>query len=453
MRHLRLADCCYGAAIVTMPLSGVGLVHLFTGVDTGAGLQPAYLFLAFAWVLRVADIATPGGRIDRSRLADRADVRRGLMWVGLAMGVVLVSALGLRIARAPIMTAEAWPRFLKQTVQLAVMVAFLVYPALWTRGPRRWQWTLSLLALATSAQLIYAGLQTVHQLIALPGMQTLDSAATSNPAILAGSDRLYLGGYTAVPRLRGSMSEPLYLGSYLLAVIPILTLKSRRVLVFLSAAALFLTWSRGAWLAAAGGLFVWWILRRRAGLSGPSRRVVLTTAGLGIGVAALVAAVMGAETLLLPIRRIVQTFDQGDWSNLTRVYSLQAGWRCFLESPLVGVGWGQFPYHFYALVDLPGLESQFTWPVVNCMPLLVLCETGLLGFAVLSAAVVAVCRNTWRALSRANDPLRAARLAALAAGSCGLGLHLLIFSQYNLPHLWVVPGLWLAALVEEGNRS
>jgi len=40
---------------------------------------------------------------------------------------------------------------------------------------------------------------------------------------------------------------------------------------------------------------------------------------------------------------------------------------------------------FSALVDPTGLQSQFTWPVVNNFPLEILCETGLIGFLVLVA--------------------------------------------------------------------
>ena len=453
MRRLPLADCCYGAAILTLPLVGVGLVHWLTGVDTGAGFQPAYLLLAVAWILRIGDILRPEGRADVRRLLALPAIRRGLVWGAVAGGAVLLSAIGLSVAPAPLLAQEAWPRFLRQTLQLAIMVAFLVYPAMWTRGPRRWAWTLGLLAWATVGQLVVATLLAAHQVVPLPGVDIVDGVATSNPAILAGSDRLYLGGFTAIPRWRGTMSEPLYLGSFLLAMIPLLTLRSRPILVIMAVVALVLTWSRGAWLASAAGLAIWWLLRRRAGLPGPSRRWLVAVAATIVAGLALLAAVAGPDAVLLPVRRVAQTLDRGDWSNLTRFYSFQAAWRCFLESPLVGVGWGQFPYHFYDVVDLQGLESQFTWPVVNSVPLLVLCETGLVGFAVLAAAAAAMGRATWRSLAVVKDPDRAARLAALAAAGVGLWLHLLVFSQYNLPHLWVVPGLWLAALIAERGRS
>jgi O-antigen ligase len=292
----------------------------------------------------------------------------------------------------------------------------------------------------------YALVQGVHELRALPGLAWLEQILTSNPGILSGSERLYLEGFTTIPRLRGTMCEPLYLGSYLVGVLPFLASQGRRRLALVATVVLLLTWSRGAWLAALVAGAVWWALRRRAGLAGPDRRVLAWLVGALLAGMVLVVLVAGPDALLWPGRRLAQTLDRTDWSNLTRLYSLQAAWRAFLHSPVVGVGWGQFPYHFYALVDLPGLQSQFTWPVVNNVPLLVLCETGLLGFLVLAGAAGTLLVATWRALARQADPARKARLAALAAGGCGLAAQLQFFSQYNLPHLWVVPGLWLAAL-------
>jgi len=451
MRRLRAADACYLGTLLVLPLAGVGLVRLLVGRDLGAGLQPAYLLLAAAWAVRLADLARPGSR-DRARLLADPGARSAGRWLALGALVVALSVLGLWLQPAPLLRAEAWPRYLRQVVQLAIMVAFLLYPLLWTRGPRRWQATSALLAAAVLLEVGYAVLQGLHVWRPLPAMAALERVVTSNPAVLAGSEQLYLGGFTGIPRLRGTMLEPLYLGSFLVGAIPWLVLGRRRWLALAAAAVLVLTWSRAAWLAAGAAAMAWWWARRWAQLPGPGRRVwfALGLAAAAVALAAL--AVGGLDLLLLPLRRLLQTADTSDWSNLTRFYSLQAAWRAFLASPVVGVGWGQFPFHFYALVDLPGLESQFTWPVVNSMPALVLCETGLVGLAALVAAVASLVRRTARALAGGAPPAARARLAAAAAAGTGVGFQLLMFSQYNLPHLWVVPGLWLAALAEVESR-
>ena len=171
---------------------------------------------------------------------------------------------------------------------------------------------------------------------------------------------------------------------------------------------LLLTWSRGAVLAGLRGA------RRPGWGCGAGRAWACRSAGsrpvtvVAVAATAVVAALIaGGEAWLYPLRRLAQSLDRGDWSNLTRLYSMQAAWRAFLLSPVVGVGWGQFAFHFPLLVDPLGLQSQFTWPVVNNVPLLVLCETGCLGFAGAGAGVVAARpRTTWRRLAAA-DPARA----------------------------------------------
>ena len=164
----------------------------------------------------------------------------------------------------------------------------------------------------------------LHQLVPLPGGGILDALVRSNPAILSGSDWLYLQGFTDVPRLRGSMCEPLYLGSLLVGMLPLLATAGRRRLAVAGMVVLLLTWSRGAWLAAAVGLLVWWVLRRRAGLPGPSRRILITAVVGLLSVLVVVVALAGPDALAWPVRRLLQTFDRSDWSNLTRPLTLSA---------------------------------------------------------------------------------------------------------------------------------
>ena len=188
------------------------------------------------------------------------------------------------------------------------------------------------------------------------------------------------------------------------------------------------------------------------------RRVVLAAAVLAV-VIPLVGLMTGWDGLLYPFRRLAQTFSGQDWSNLTRLYSMQAGWRAWLLSPVIGIGWGQFGWHFPLLVDPLGLQSQFTWPVVNNFPLLILCETGLVGFVVLVGWGVGLGRAVigrfirWRRAAQVGPGEARIALCLLASvlSVAGVWLQLLTFSQYNLPHIWVGLGLLLAALAETGS--
>jgi O-antigen ligase len=449
MKSDPVADALWAATLATSPLVGVGVIRLVSGADLGAGLQPAYLTLALAWTWRLGRLLDPARR--RDLLDDLALPARRKVWLVLAAGclAVLLSAIGLRHAPAPVVPAEAWPRYGRQVVQLLIMLAFTLYAWLWTRGTRRWRFTGLWLAAGLAGTGLYALLQAWHVTGGLPGLAGWERVVTSNPAILSGSEQLYLGGFTGIPRLRGTMCEPLYLGSFLLACAPVLAATGRRLWALAAVVLLAATWSRGAWLALVVTVTFWGLARARARLPLPGRRALLVAVGLVAVLLIVALAVAGPASILLPVRRLTQTLDAGDWSNLTRLYSAQAAWRAFTLSPLVGVGWGQFPFHFYALVDVTGLHSQFQWPVVNSIPLLVLGETGLAGALVLLGGVVLGARASWRALGDVDaDPARRARVAALTAAMAGLATHLLVFSQYNLPHLWFVPGLWLAALHE-----
>ncbi len=462
MTRAGAAQFLYGGCLLTLPLIGCDPVRLASGADLGAGFQPAYLFLAGATLLACA--ATGRRRLWAGWAAARPWSTLGL-W---AAGAVAVSALGLVIrppAGGPEAAARLW-RLGKQFGQLLIMFTFVAWPLLWTRGSARWEWTRRLFGLALLGQLLYGLVQGALFGHACAPFAALERVFTANPAILSGSEELYLGhGFTGIPRLRGTCCEPLYLGNYLLLALPVVLLPGARhrhqALALGGGLLLLLTWSRGAWLAAGGAAVVWALLaaragpRRRpeAGTESP-RRWLIVAALSGMAVALLL---WRPDLVTLPARRLAQSVNREDWSNLTRLYSMQAAWRAFLLSPVVGVGWGQFGFHFVGLVDPLGLQSQFSWPVVNSYPLQVLCETGLIGFAVFVGGAALVARAIARALGGGGGVAGVEarrRTALLAAALVGVWGQLLTFSQYNLPHIWVALGLLLAATREaEAGRG
>ncbi len=473
----RCATFFYGAALLTLPWAGVGLLKLSTGRDWGGGLQPAWLFLA------LAVLCAGGDRIRSGSLTK--DPGRGLpprlcRWLILGSVAILFSVLisvgGLRLAPSGEPADATLGRFAKQVVQLAIMVFFTVWPALWTRGRSRWIWTVKLLMIGGVLQVAYGILQGFDYFHSLAAVAWLEGIFTSNPSILSGSGELYLGdSFRHVPRLRGTVCEPLYLGNYLLfllplLVVPIWTGRTRRLVAAAFLLLLLWTWSRGAWLGlvgqvvVAGGMVI--SLGSGAGLDPTrfdTRKFKLVIIGLAalLVVVPLVGLATGWEELLFPYRRLAQAFSGQDWSNLTRLYSMQAAWRAFLLSPVLGIGWGQFGWHFPALVDPMGLQSQFTWPVVNNFPLLILCETGMIGFLVFAAwsiGLVRAVRSRWSDLARpltgegfTFPPGRI--LLATTVSVAGVWLQLLTFSQYNLPHIWVSLGLLLAILADRDPRN
>ncbi len=448
----RLPLFFFGAALVTLPLVGVGCVRLLCGVDTGAGFQPAYLFLALAF----GAVAAAGvGREACHRLLEN----RPWSWLLAAMvGAVLLSGLGLALRPAAVPAGSQWIRFLKQVVQLVVMVCFAIAPLLWVQTTDRWQLTRRLFVLALAGQILYSAVQAVHFFHPLSWFGLAENWFTSNPAILSGSSELFLGdSFVGIPRLRGTVCEPLYLGNFLLLALPCLFLPGSRrrwsaALFVAGTVLLVLTWARGTYLAAVLAIMAWVVLGRRGGCVPGWRRWLWPAAAATVLVCGVLVIAWGPDSLLLPLKRMGQSFNREDWSNLTRVYSMQAAWRAFLLSPLLGVGWGQFAFHFPHLVDPLGLQSQFSWPVVNNFPLQVLCETGLLGGIVFLAGVIWLARRVWEAVS-AETALgkrlgRDGRLRVILTATAVVGVwsQLLTFSQYNLPHIWIALGLLLAAL-------
>ncbi|MCP4571973.1 MAG: hypothetical protein GY838_06425 [bacterium] len=433
--------------LLTLPWVGMGVGRLVTGRDLGFGLQPAWFLLGAAAVpllfaVRPEDI--------RSCLP-----RSWLVFAGAAVAALALSALGLRIAPVQEESAVVAGRFLRQVVQLGLMAAFLVLPACWVRGTARWRFTARWLVAGAWLQVAYAGLQYLHWHHPGTLLPALEQIFTSNPAILSGSEQLHVGdGFRDMPRLRGTMCEPLYLGNYLLAVLPLVSLAGwnrwlSRATTLLLAVVLLLTWSRGAWAAGAVAGLVALVLARGRWRR-PGRSVLLGS----VAAVVVLAVALGPDRLLLPWERLIQSLSTRDWSNLTRLYSFQAAWRAFQLSPAVGVGWGQFAWHFPVLVDPMGLQSQFTWPVVNSFPLRVLCETGLVGFGVFAGAAAAIVRQVARAVRRPDvDPERLRPVAACTVAVAGVWTQFLVFSQYNLPHIWLVAGLLLAALRETGEET
>jgi O-antigen ligase len=84
---------------------------------------------------------------------------------------------------------------------------------------------------------------------------------------------------------------------------------------------------------------------------------------------------------------------EGSAAALSVTFRLQiarAAWETFLQAPLLGAGWGQFPWHDFAYRALHGL-AIVTWPFNHAhnIVLQLLAETGLAGTALVVGAVLA----------------------------------------------------------------
>lgn len=416
------------ALMFTLPWIGLGVVKTVTGVDTGAGFQVSYLLAALLLVLNIQQIFNKS-------------------YARNFVPVIILLGAGLFIQPGLVDFTSALSRYFKQLVQLSIMIGIALVPFFYYRKTSSisFHW----LAYGMLFQFGYSILQTTAFNGWLPWFSYLENIFTSNPSILSGSEELVIGStMSGIPRIRGTACEPLLLGNYLVMVIPWLIIQPWRksirfALLAVGILMLMLTWSRGAWLGLAATAVTSLVLLKHARiLSRINVKSLLPVLGIAVPVLIIVSFVAPIETLY---SRLLQTFDTTDWSNLTRLYSMQAAWRAFLLSPVVGIGWGQFAFHFDMLVDPLGLQSQFTWPVVNNFPLKILAETGLFGFGLFVFGMAKVVRKVFAQLIQVN---RTSQLQIVVAASsfAGVFVQMFTFSQYNVPHIWVSLGLLLVLL-------
>jgi O-antigen ligase len=438
----RLSEWAFLGGVAVSAWIGVGLAVLTTGKELGTGLQPAYLLLG------ISGIAALIGEPDFRRRLVSNEIMARWMWLGGL--TILLSGLGLWIANSGVPFSDTGSKFLKQCLQWLMMAAIALLTAhrlLAERCPSRF---LGALAVGVGIQGMYGLLQVWQFPTPADWFVTFERVATSNPAILSGSEELYLGhAFTGIPRVRGTACEPLYLGNLLLGAIPFFLARSaqdKRWLSFagLGMVVLLVTWSRGAWLGGVAAGVVAGAMLWTAGIR-PGQKTVLITLGLTALGLTVVTILVGPDSFSLVFDRLRQSMVKEDWSNLTRLYSMQAAWRAFLLSPWLGIGWGQFGYHFHLLTDPAGLQSQFDWPVVNNLPLQILAECGMVGFAGFLLAVIFMARRIIAKLQELGGTPALFWLVAATAAVIGQWTQLLTFSQYNLPHIWISLGALMAA--------
>ncbi len=457
---LRLASSSYRVAMVLSPLVGMGIVSLWTGRSLGTGIQPAFLPLVASLFLLV--VVWARDRELRARLSSTSEDG----WaVFLAVGwILLTTTWTWQLDSIGLAGEVPWWKAQKQAWMLLFFVAVAVAPV-WIAAAcadrRRW---IRNFEAALSWGLVLAVAAALIQLLEFrwgAAFPRLDDWFSSNPSIASGSEELYLGHqFVGIARARGSFPEPLHLGSFLVAVLPVTACAAyfrsgwerrwRLITVALGMGVLVLTFSRGAYLgmgAAAVGAIVEMV---RGELPRPSGKVTAigSVAILAAGIWGL-SAVMGVAPLRVPtlvVDRLLQSLADHDMSNLTRFYAWEAAWKLFLHHPLAGVGWGSFGFHYYQVAPPGGAGAHFGWPMANSLPLLVVCETGLVGTGLAARAMWPALRALGGGSRRRGRSCEErAMCTVLALSLCGVLVHALTFSQWNLPHLWILIGFSAAA--------
>jgi O-antigen ligase len=206
----------------------------------------------------------------------------------------------------------------------------------------------------------------------------------------------------------------------------------------LSAAALFFTFSRGAWLAALAAVLVvaWPRLRRVA--SGRWRRIALLALGAGVPAAIAIGA------LALRFERFRSLFSAAG-TGVLRFHLWGSSLRMAADHPIFGVGLDQFLYHYQRYIH----PDAWREPNLSHPHNLVLdfwLRLGLLGLVALAWALWTFLRSGGPSLT--DDDSTARMLSRAASGAAvAFVLHGLVDNSYFVIDL--AYSTWIVLLIAE----
>ncbi|OLD61188.1 MAG: hypothetical protein AUI33_14875, partial [Ignavibacteria bacterium 13_1_40CM_2_61_4] len=280
--------------------------------------------------------------------------------------------------------------------------------------------------------------------------------AVSVLACFAGLLQLYLSSGSQaiyIPKERGTVStfgNVTYFAGFLAPMLPIITSRimtgrhvSHRILLGLLAMLmtylLITTESRSGWAGAIAGLVTLIFLSSR---SGKTKWIMLGSL-LAIGL----VLIIGFPEMVH--HRLLTTLETGPASSVTRrLYFYRGAWNAFLDSPVIGQGFGNFT------VFLPKFREPDYWlarsedivPHAHNEFLEVLSETGAAGFIALTALLCLYARSVGKGLqaSERNDRIC---LAAFASGIAAILVDNL--ASMNLRTVPVAVAFWMQDCPQE----
>lgn len=199
---------------------------------------------------------------------------------------------------------------------------------------------------------------------------------------------------------------------------------------------LYLTFSRGAWLAAVAGVtalwglslsvqhtslvWEWWRQRSRR------MRVSMFVLGVVAGIVAVSMLLVSARAFETPRR------DPG-----TRLFLWQVAWDTFREYPVVGRGPGTYGL---SLLERWSFPPEHPHAGAHNLILNIAAELGALGLTALVVTIGLIAWHGWQAVQQANNSDERTYRAACLGGLVALGVH----SMVDIP--LIVPAIVLLAL-------
>ncbi len=254
-----------------------------------------------------------------------------------------------------------------------------------------------------------------------------------------------------VGRVRGFYGSPNNLALYLGRLLPLVLAfaawghSGRRRLLYglaliLSAGALLLTYSRGAWIVGVPASLLFLGIVR-------GRRTLAVVVGVLIVLAILVLVVVGAG-------RLTSLLDTGEGTTFFRVQLWRSSVNMLLDNPVLGVGLDNFLYAYRSTYVLPTAWAEFDLSHPHNFVLDFWLRLGIMGVAVAGWLLVAFFRCAWGAYRRLPQGDERLLVLGSMAGMVYFAAHGLVDNAFFLVDLAFVFMLMLALVhAVKGDRS
>lgn len=357
-----------------------------------------------------------------------------------------------------------WWKTIKQVLQLLIAFASFACPLLYIDSPGKLAESIRLYAAGMLVSVLYGSLEMLHYL----GVETLGFSFLADivhaGTFFGAADKpnlVFLPSLSGFPRLRLLASEPSMAGDYILSVLPLVAFcalgRGRlrwRVMLAAGVALLLLTFSVGSWVALgiAVPAALCMLLRYRAQAS-RLLLVVFIAAALSGPITMLSSNASGPLTVPLEVLGRLSRTDT-DISVSGRMLENQTAWKLFLDYPVLGVGVGNWVFHYPTrMMDVPTTyvylkkqvsESGFNRASgINNLFLRMLCETGIVGLGLFCAFIFTILRTAYD-VARAHPSLASVGVALMTA-ALAVVIHFNSLSAFDKRYWWFVFGIVTAA--------
>lgn len=267
-------------------------------------------------------------------------------------------------------------------------------------------------------------------------------------------------GEEKIPRIRSTCEEPIFLGLFLMTIIPVLSailfskrkefyFKNMLPMLVTMMVCLVLTFSRSAWISCIPA-FLFIVYQYRSVISRNLVKFIMAVGGFLLFLILLDMMVFRGALYNYAVMRSTGVLTGEEFSSFTRWESIYVAFNLFLVHPVLGVGIGNFNFHFMDYVPLQhfiffiAYGGFFSPPTVGNLFMGFLAEMGILGFITLIWLFIAIFKSSFKALKASWDsrwnPLLVGGIASIIA----LIVNYQFISTFTFCYVWILFGFIVA---------